>query len=135
MTKLGVSSRRDAASAAAANRGRLVRRFAAVPFLGKIVGAKTVNSAAAGAVVGACIVGLIILFLLTLRSRASQPFDTYPGLYVLEVASGKIDRKADLRGVDFPQAEWSADGKALVLQTESSGESPALRSRASGGEL
>lgn len=113
LAKLGVSSRREAGQVARANRGRPQRRWALLPFLGKLGAGKTANAVAAGGIVSAGLIALVILFF-DPRSRASEPFDMYPGLYVLDIASGKVERKVDFpsSGVEY---EWTADSKSFLI--------------------
>jgi Tol biopolymer transport system component/DNA-binding CsgD family transcriptional regulator len=114
--KLGVSSRHEAPSVAYTHRGQqLVRRWGFFPFLGKLGAGKTVNTIAAGGVVAASIVALVVLFF-ALRGQAGEPFDMYPGLYVLDVDSGKVQRKVDLRGAQTEHFEWSKDGESFIVQ-------------------
>ncbi|MGE3982741.1 MAG: LuxR C-terminal-related transcriptional regulator [Dehalococcoidia bacterium] len=114
LAKLGVRSRREAGSVARANRGRPLRRWVLFPFLGKLGAGKTVNAIAAGGVVTAGLVALVLLFL-SLRSRSGERFDMYPGLYVLDIASGKVERKVDLRDGEGIGVEWTRDGQGLLM--------------------
>jgi Tol biopolymer transport system component/DNA-binding CsgD family transcriptional regulator len=127
LAKLGVGSRREAAPVAYANRGQRYRRWGFLPFLGKLGAGKTANTIAAGGIATAGIIALVVLFF-ALRGQSGKPFDMYPGLYVLDLASGKVTRLVDLRGDQTGGIDWTADGRGLLIQrrdTAGSG-SPAL---------
>jgi DNA-binding CsgD family transcriptional regulator len=114
LTKLGISSRREAAAVADRNRGELIRRFAFLPLGWKLSLSKHGNSITSGGLVASVGVLLVLLFF-SLRGQSQRPFDMYPGLYVLDLDSGKITRRVDLRDGQTIHYEWSPDGKRFIV--------------------
>ena len=113
LSKLGVSSRHDAAAAAYGHRRGVARRLTAV--LPVISLSKAGKLIAAGAIAAAAGALAILIALVLLSDDAGEAFAYYPALYVLDLESGEVTRVADLRGEHVRQYEWTNDGSGFVM--------------------
>jgi Tol biopolymer transport system component/DNA-binding CsgD family transcriptional regulator len=121
LNKLGVSRREDAARAAYGGKRRLLPRLVLAPLalsrLGKV---------AAGVGLAAAAAGFIAFALLVLLHSSATPARTmYPGLYVIDVRSGRLTMVADWRTSPVSQFDWTPDGRGFVAVKTGIGPQPA----------